>query len=149
MTHPIPAAIDFLVKAFTVEFGELQVLDGPPSVELADEGVAVGYVPDRLTAETEQGGDGLAGGGLGGDAIGFDVNCLLWKRTGDREVKPVRDQLFDRYAQLGRYVKGNRRLGGAVTNARLRLADYDQLQTEDGPFATIAFVVTCKAFDEE
>lgn len=147
MTHPVPAAIDYLFGKLTVELEGVQILDGPPIVELSNKGVAIGWAPDRLSAEINKPTEGLMSGGLGGgDGISFDINCLVWVRSGDSEMKPIRDEMYATLGRVDTFVQQNRRLGGVVTKAHLRLADYDELQTPEDSWATAAFVITCNAF---
>jgi hypothetical protein len=40
----------------------------------------------------------------------------------------------------------DRTLGRAVVNARIRLADLDQIHMTDATWAVVAFVITCSAF---
>lgn len=137
----IPNAIDALYNGLTVRLGTVQVLDGPPAVSLENVGVAVGYTPDDIAVRSEQ-----SGAGLRSDVEDYGVNCIAWVRDGDGVMKVARDNLFGLMNEINKYLTDDPRLGGVVTNARLRIVDYDQLQTSEGCWATVAFVVTCKAF---
>jgi hypothetical protein len=141
MTSKAPAAIDFLVAGLPSIQEDLQVLDGPPIVELASLGIAIGYDPDKVSVESE-----TSSGGLGAEMEDFGINCIAWARSGNTDMKALRDQLTQLMIGIESYLRKNARLGGAVTNAYLRTVDLDQLQTQNGAWATIAFVITCKAF---
>lgn len=149
MSHPVPDAIDYLYGKFkqVVAVDNWQVIDGPPVVELSNKGCAIGYAPDRLAVEIEKPGEGPRSGGLGGnEGLRFDINCLTWYRTGDDDMKAIRDQVYLQLATIDEFVQANRRLGGAVMRAVVRLVDYDQLQTQEDSWGTAAFVITCDAF---
>lgn len=137
----IPAVLDRLVAAFTVALPQVQVIDGPALVEVEEAGLCVGYTPDRLAVESTEEGVGL-------DATleSFDVNCLAWQRSGDTDTKTLRDRAFATVAAVDAVLAVDRRLGGVVVNAQLRVVDLEQTQTEDTTWAVIAFVITCKAF---
>ena len=139
----IPAAIDRLVQMLTVGLPAVQVIDGPPIVNLEETGVCIGYAGsiDMLSVASVSDGAGLMA-----EAETFDINCLAWQRSGEDDIKPVRDGVFAVIASINALLANDRRLGGAVVNAHLRIVDLDQTQTPDGTWAVIAFTVTCKAF---
>src|SRR6266536_1871804 len=123
----IPAAVDRLVQMLTVGLPGVQVIDGPPVIELEKTGVSVGYSPDVLSVVSIQEGAGLVS-----ESETFDVNCLAWQRSGDTDMKTVRDAVFAIVGNCDTALAGDRRLGGAVVNAYLRVVDLDQTQTDDG-----------------
>lgn len=148
MTLPIPRSLDYLVTHLPAAMtGDIQMLDGPPVVELGNNGVAIGYAPDRLAVEVIKPVEGAQAGGLGGgDGINYDINCLTWVRTGDTNMKLIRDKCFEQLSNIDDFLQKDRRLGGIVTRAVMRLVDYDQLQTQEDSWGTAAFVITCNAF---
>lgn len=138
----IPAAVDKLVATLTTRLGaNVQVVDGPPVVALDNVGVAVGYTPDDISVSSQE-----EGAGLDSDVETYDINCLAWVRSGDGKLKPVRDRVFALLAQVDQSLAEDRRLGGAVVHARIRVLDMDQTQKPDGTWAVASFAVTCKAF---
>jgi hypothetical protein len=147
MTHPIPASMDYLVGKLATELPDVQVLDGPPVVELGNKGVAIGWAVDRLAVEMDKQTEGLQSGGLGGgDGIRYDINCMTWVRTGDSDMKAIRDTCYEQLNAVEQFLQNDRRLGGIVTRASMRLVDYDQLQSQEDSWGTAAFVITCNAF---
>ena len=137
----VPAAIDRLVQALTVNLPDVQVIDGPPIINLEETGIAIGYTPDQISVQAV-----AEGAGLMAEMETFDINCLAWQRSGEEDMKTVRDGVFAVIARVNAALANDRKLGGAVTNAQLRVVDLDQTQTPDGIWAVVAFVVTCKAF---
>lgn len=143
MSSKIPDTLDYLVaKLPGAMTGEVQILDGPPVVSMENEGIAIGYVPDRLSVEAEVTPGDLSGS----DMETFDVNCTAWVRSGDNPMLPVRTRVFAILTELDTVLARDPRLGGNVVQARLGILDLDQLQTDEGTWATIAFQITCKAF---
>lgn len=137
----IPAAIDHLIARCTVSLESRQIIDGPPLVNLEKAGVAIGYSPDELSVTSTE-----EGAGLQSDVETFDINCIAWQRSGDEDAKTVRDQVFATVADVGSILAADRRLGGTVVHARLRVVELDQTQNPDGTWAVVAFAITCKAF---
>lgn len=147
--HPAFASIDYLVGklATVVADDNWQVIDGPPVVELSNKGLSVGWAVDRLAVEMDKPTEGLQSGGLGGgDGIRFDINCMTWVRSGDTDMKAIRDACDEQLAAVDSFLQNDRRLGGIVTRATMRLVDYDQLQSQEDSWGTAAFVITCNAF---
>lgn len=126
---------------FTVGLPNVQVIDGPPVLNLEETGITVGYAPDQISVQSIS-----EGAGLMAETETFDVNCLAWQRSGASDIKTVRDGAFAVVASVNALLANDRKLGGAVTNAQLRVVDLDQTQTPDGTWAVVAFAVTCKAF---
>lgn len=140
MTH-VPAAIDRLVAIFTAGLPDVQVIDGPPVIEMAGAGVCVGYAPDVPSVLSIEDPAGLQV-----DMETFDLNCVAWQRSGDTDMKVLRDAVYGMVAALDAALAVDRTLGRAVVNARLRVVDLDQLHMTDATWAVVAFVITCKAF---
>jgi hypothetical protein len=137
----VPAAIDRLVLTLTTALPDVQIIDGPPIINLEEVGIAIGYTPDQISVQAVSDGAGLVA-----EMETFDINCLAWQRSGEGEMKTIRDGVFAVIAAVNVILANDRKLGGAVTNAQLRVVDLDQTQTPDGTWAVVAFVVTCKAF---
>ncbi len=142
----IPAAVDALVAMFTEQLPDAQIVDGPPLVELEKSGIAVGYAVGTTTVDQVAVTSTEEGAGLDTTVETFDVNCLAWQRSGDTDVKAVRDATFALITTVDVALSNDRRLGGAVVNARLRVLDLDQMQNGDGTWAVVAFSITCTAF---
>lgn len=144
------AAIEYLVATCTrdlvprVENGvkiSPQIIDGPPLVNLEKDGITIGWSPDELAVvSTEE------GAGLDTTVETFDINCTAWSRTGEEMSKVARDNLRRLLDLVEQVLDHDRRLGGAVVHARLRVADLDQMHNEDGTWAVAGFAISCKAF---
>jgi hypothetical protein len=141
MSH-IPAALDYLVATLPVKLtDDVQVIDGPPVVNLENTGIAVGYTPDELAVSSLE-----DPAGLDSNVETFDINCLVWARSGDIGMKAIRDLVFTIVTAVDEIIRLDPNLGGAVATARLRILDLDQMQNSDGTWAVVAFAITCKAF---
>lgn len=136
---PVPAAIDRLLAILPDALG-IEVYDGPAIVSFEQDGLSVGYVNDELAVTSKETDTSLNSRGES-----FDIHCYMWARTGDEEVKPVRDRVFGYLDTIRATIKADVRLGGAVTRAQLRFADFDQGQTSEGAWAVVVFAVHCQA----
>jgi hypothetical protein len=144
----IPAALDALVANFTAALPGVQVLDGQPVVDLADEVVVVGWQMERLsvTATFARQDAGTT------DRETYDVAGLVSVVSGDTATKPVRDRAFEIYADLVAELRRDQTLGGVCMRARPLVVAVDQVQAEGdesmgGASVTIAWVVSIDAFD--
>jgi hypothetical protein len=135
----IPQAIDRLVTKLRADL-TIEVYDGPPIVNFEQDGLSVGYVNDELSVTSRESDASL---NTRGEA--FDVHCFMWARTGDEDVKPVRDRIFGYLDTIKATIKADARLGGSVTRAQVRFTDFDQGQTSEGAWAVVVFAVNCQA----
>lgn len=142
MTTSIPAAIDYLVTNLSAAMpAETQVLDGPPGTDLENHGIAIGYALDEPSVTSQE-----SGAGLNSSTEEYDINSMVWARSGEEQPKVVRDQLFALINALDAALKADRELGGAVVFAQLRVVDFDQTRNEDGTWAVATVAIACKAF---
>lgn len=144
----IPAALDALVAGFTAALPDVQVIDGQPVVDLADEVVVVGWQMERLgvTANFARQDAGTT------DRETYDVAGLVSVVSGDTTTKPVRDRAFEIYADMVAELRRDQSLGGVCMRARPFVVAVDQVQTEGdesmgGASVTIAWVIAVDAFD--
>jgi hypothetical protein len=135
-TH-VAVALDALVDTFTSSVTGVQVVDGQPLSTDAGDILVVGYSPDRVTAEISQAQTGLAG-----REETLNIVCLASSLTGNSSPRQVRDAAVVILEKVKTALKTNPTLGGQVRAARLGWEmSLDQVQTTDGPTATIEFVV--------
>lgn len=134
----IPAAVDKLVELFAAALS-IEVSDGPPIVEFEQDGLSVGWMPDQLSVQMREKDSSLNDRGES-----YDIKSFLWARTGDEEVKPVRDRIFGYLKTIRTTLKENKDLGGAVTRATVQLVDFDQGQTSEGAWATMMLSIHCE-----
>jgi len=135
----IPGALDSLVSLFDAALS-IKVSDGPTIVDFEQDGLAVGWMPEQIAVSSTE-----RDSSLGDRGESFDVRNFLWARTGDTDVKPVRDRLFGYIDQVNATLRANKRLGGAVTRATLTVNDFGQGQTTDGAWATAMLTIHCDA----
>lgn len=135
----IPGALDSLVSLFDTAL-IIKVSDGPTIVDFEQDGLAVGWVPEQIAVPSSE-----SDSSMGDRGESFDVHNYLWARTGDEQVKPVRDRLFGYVDQIKATLKANNRLDGAVTRAVLAKVDYDQGQTSEGAWAAAMLTIHCEA----
>jgi hypothetical protein len=146
----IPAVLDALVAAVRAVMPDVQVCDGQPVEDLADEVVVVGWQMDRAAVSVDWHRED-AGGMV--DREVYDVAGLISVVTGDTTTKPVRDRAFELWALLVGELRRDPTLGGLCMRVRPFVAAVDQVQTQGddvsagGASATISWVVLVDAFD--
>jgi hypothetical protein len=146
----IPAVLDALLAAVRAAMPDVQVCDGQPVEDLADEVVVVGWQVERLAVTT-----GYSREDAGGvsDREVYDIAGLVSVVTGDTEMKPVRDRAYALWDLLVAELRRDQTLGGLCMRARPFVTSYDQVQTQGdaessgGASATIGWVVLVDAFD--
>lgn len=134
----IPAVVDALLSVLGAALPGIEVRDGAP-LQLEDEpsSLYVGADEDGSEFLWEQDWAGMSHAYRDEE---FTVPCLLWVRTGDNNVKAVRDQLFGLFATVEATLRADTQLGLDPTwNVRADVAprSYSQPQVPDG--------VVCKA----
>lgn len=144
----IPAAIDALVVAAKAAMPDVQVVDGQPVEDLADEVVVVGWQMERLSVSATY----LRQDAGTSDRETYEISGLVSVVSGDTATKPVRDRAFALYDLLVAELRRDQSLGGVCMRARPFVVAYDQVQTEGdeaagGASATVAWAVEIDAFD--
>lgn len=139
----VPAALDALVALFGARLSGTQVVDGPPTVDVAGDVVAVGLTPgepaDVQSTET------IAG--LAAVRESFDVLCLARSWSGDDGVKAQRDRTYRLVAAAKAAVAADESLGGVVTRARFAGSSYSPWRTERGQLVVdVTFRVSVDSF---
>lgn len=151
----VPAALDALIAMAARALPEVQVTDGAPVGDVADDVVAIGTTgrPGEVAVEESRTEARLAGR----DGEAYDVSCVAssW-RGAETDFKPVRDALFGMLDALAAEIAVDRTLGGAVAHASMRVVTYFQDQTGaaddegtpsgSGAVATAQFIVHVEAF---
>jgi hypothetical protein len=145
----VPAALEALIAATQAALPDVQVHDGQPVGDLADDLVVIGWSAERPSVSVD-----LSRESAGvDDREAYDIACLLSSFSGETVTKPVRDRVFALYDTLVAELRRDQSLGETVMRARPRVVDFDQVQIDggeesaSGASATITFVVTCDAFD--
>jgi len=83
--------------------------------------------------------------GLGSDLESFTILGLIRSWSGSGLVKPRRDRAFAALAAVHAVLMGDRRLGGAVTRARLTQVVYVPIRTAQGVGVEIPFRIDVDA----
>lgn len=123
----VPAALDALVALFGSRVSA-QIIDGPPTQDVAGDVVAVGLAPsepvDVQSTETIAGFDTVE--------EFFDVLCLARSWSGNDGVKAQRDRTYVLLDAAKTAVLEDPTLSGVVTRARFSGSTYMPWRTERG-----------------
>lgn len=124
----IPTAVDALVAEFTAGMLDVQVIDGPPVVDVRGDVVAVGAGLDQdFPTET----DSLeTPAGLQAVRKSCTVSCRARSWSGNAAVKPQRDRTYELIARVRGLLRANPTLGGAVIQARYAGDTYRPWRTD-------------------
>lgn len=139
----VPATLDALVALFGLRLSGTQIVDGPPTVDVAGDVVAVGITPDEATdvQSTEE----IAG--LGAVEESFDVLCVARSWSGNDGVKAQRDRTYLLLAAVKAAVAGDESLGGVVTRARFAGSTYNPWRSPAGQLVVdVTFRITVDTF---
>lgn len=124
----LPAVLDALVSRFSSALPAAQVIDGPPTVDVAGDVVAVGLAPDDPSpADATQEAVGLSV-----RRESFDVMCLARSWSGNDGVKAQRDRTFLLLASVQEALRDDPSLGGIVLGADFGGYTYSPYLTPDG-----------------
>lgn len=136
----IPQALDALVSLFTSALPAVDVRDGAALQNEERTGLYVGTNLADSTFKAEQRYPGLAH--VVKDEA-FEVPSVLFVRSGDNALKPVRDELFGYFATVESTLRTNVTLGISTNTVRAQLLSYEysQPQTPDGVVCRLDFVV--------
>ena len=146
MSSLIPAVHDRLVDLFTDALS-IDVVDGPPTTNQAPEHASlyVGADPDTsLTAFDTS----WAGQGSMRRNESMAIPCLLYVRSGDTDLRPLRAELFAIYATVEALFRPAADIGlqGYTLRAQIgTTGTFQQQQTDRGAQARLSFVVTVDA----
>lgn len=139
----VPATLDALVALFRARLTGTQVVDGPPTTDVAGDVVAVGLAPEGPTdvQSTEQ----IAG--MGAVRESFDVLCVARSWSGGDDVKAQRDRTYRLFAAARAAVAADESLGGVVTRARLSGSSYRPWRNERGQLVVdVTFRIAVDSF---
>lgn len=144
----IPLAIDGLVDKLTAwpAFAadtDLQIIDGQPSgAYLLDRIVAVAFGEDDPAITGHQAPAEL---GARRRKEEFGIRCLVSVTSMD-DMRRVRADCFDIYAEVEDCLRTYPQFAGATTYGDIREYSYSQDETDNGAVATIVFVVNVWPF---
>lgn len=112
----IPIAIDALVAEFTAGMADVQVIDGPPVVDVRGDVVAVGAVLDQDFPLDTDSFESVTG--LQAVRKTCTVNCLARSWSGNAALKPQRDRTYGLISRVRALLRANPTLGGTVVQVR-------------------------------
>lgn len=152
----IPGVLAALLDLAARALPDVQVTDGAPTGDVADDIVAIGTTgrEGEIAVQASRAQGPLA---TAPDAESYDVSCVAssW-RGAETDFAPVRAGLFAMLNAIADEIAKDPTLGGATTYARLTVASYFQDQTvvtDDegtpsgaGAVATAQFVVHVEGF---
>lgn len=152
----IPAVLQALIDLASRALPDVQVTDGAPVGDVAEDIVAIGTTgrEGEVAVQASRAEGVLA---VAPAAESFDVSCVAssW-RGAESDFAPVRAALFAMLDALATEIARDVTLGGAASHARMTVASYFQDQTvvtDDegtpsgaGAVATAIFTVHVEAF---
>jgi hypothetical protein len=140
----IPGAIDALVTALKAATNprDVQVLDGPPNVDLKGDLIVVGLSIDTSEVDATHEIAGLQSG-----RQDFDVMCMTRSWSGSGDIAARRVRAFALLDAVQAVLTDDLTLGGAVTRARFTQVAYVPALTDRGPLVEIPFAVHIEAFN--
>lgn len=147
-TPTAPAAIAGLVAALQASAGltGVPVLDGPVVTSAAyPETISVGFISDEdaTAAEGSMRREGLV---VSPDRELFTIRNSIHVLRGAGSMPAARARVFEIYAAAGAAIAADHKLGGAVMSARLADWTLQQMQVDQGAYASLVFGVECDAF---
>jgi hypothetical protein len=142
-TSRIPATIDALVSIFTVALPDVQVLDGPPNVDLASDFVVVGWSPYADTAADAQ--QQFASLGTQRREEDFTIVCYADSYSGDTGASVRRARVFQIVGVAETALRADATLGGVISLwAEMGDCTLHQDIDERGLAIGVTFHIHCK-----
>lgn len=122
----VPDALDALVAMGRRALPRVQVVDGPPTVDIVGDVIAVGITPnDPADVEAVEDIRGLA---VVGES--FTVACVARSWSGNDSVKAQRDRTYALLAPVKAALQADPTLGGVVLRARFAGSSYMPWRSE-------------------
>lgn len=142
-TSRIPAAIDALVAIFAGALPDVQILDGPPNVNLESDFVAVGWSPYVDTAADAQ--QQFVSLGTQRREEDFTVACYADSYSGDTGASARRARVFQLVGAAETALRADATLGGVLTLwAEMGDTTLHQEIDDRGLVVGVTFHVHCK-----
>lgn len=151
-TSAAPAAIDALLAILRAapDLAGVRIIDGPPGVNFTEtDRIYVGWSSTGDQAVDIQQAFASAGARLRDEDA--SISCYIEARTGSKDMQVVRLRAFAILAVVENALRATNAapeaptLGGAVLWSDLTAAGLDQLQTDMGALAGLAFTVHTRA----
>lgn len=143
----IPGALDGLYALATRVLPEVQVWDGAPSGDLADDMVFVGWSgddEDDTVVESTRTRDQVT---TDPDHESYTITNIAYSWPGDgAEAKTARDRVYGFVNAIASELAADPTMGGVVGRAMLTTEAFAQSQTERGAAAAVRFTVSVDAW---
>ena len=145
----VPAAITALLAAFQTApaLTGVDVRDGPVVTgSAANEAVLVGWngqPSDTLAADASVNPEVF---GDADDRETFTIRCAALVLNGQNDTAAARVRAYALLAACGAVVRGDRSIGGTVSDSHIARHALRQAQTPDGTVATVEFTVACDTY---
>jgi hypothetical protein len=141
----VPACLDALVAAAKRALPDVQVLDGQPAEDIADDLVMIAFTGEpgeqAVTVNRAQAVTTAP------DRESYDVTCLAEAWGGhETDPVPVRNTVYGFVNAIAAELARDITLGGVVGRCRISTDAFAQAQTERGAAAAVRFVVHVEAF---
>ncbi|WP_455360021.1 hypothetical protein [Streptomyces sp. SYSU K21746] len=151
-TSAVPAAINAILALLRAEAGlsGVQVIDGPPTLDMADsEIVVIGWQDggEQAVEEIQQ----FAYAGARSRDSDFSIACWLDTWSGDNDIGVRRARAYELLAVVENALRASvakpaaPALGGVVQWAHITRIVLRQDFNNDGVQASLAFTITCRA----
>jgi len=142
-TSRIPATIDALVSIFAAALPDVQILDGPPNVNLESDFVAVGWSPYADTAADAQ--QQFVSLGTQRREEDFTVACYADSYSGDTGASARRARVFQLVGAAETALRTDPTLSGVLTLwAEIGDTTLHQEIDDRGLVVGVTFHVHCK-----
>jgi hypothetical protein len=142
-TSRIPATIDALVAIFAAALPDVQILDGPPNVNLASDFVTVGWSPYTDTAADAQ--QQFVSLGTQRREEDFTIACYADSYSGDTGASARRARVFQLVGAAETALRADATLGGVLTLwAEMGDTTLHQEIDDRGLVVGVTFHVHCK-----
>jgi hypothetical protein len=142
-TSRIPATIDALVAIFVGALPDVQILDGPPDVNLEADFVAVGWSPYADTAVDAQ--QQFVSLGARQREEDFTVICYADSYSGDTDTSGRRARVFQLVGAVETALRADPTLGGVISLwAEMGACTLHQDIDDRGLAIGVTFHIHCK-----
>lgn len=137
----VPAAVDAIIAAITAALPGVQIWDGMPTGDEADQRICVGWSRTRPTTYITSTLD--TGDGAGTET--YDVPCAAISYSGDPDVKARRDAVFTLVDAAAAAVQQPGALAAVNAAAWATATSYTPEKTAAGVQALAEFVIHVEA----
>lgn len=141
----VPQVISALIAVLQAHPGlsGVQIVDGPPVVELQQDAILIGFTPvGTEAASTDEEPSGLKGDR---ETIRIQNLATAW-RGNEQDISAVRARSYELLAEVRTALKGNLRINDTAARGRITRTGYMPEQTTKGAIADVSFTITVDGF---